>query len=356
MLALELLKWAAGDSPSASAERLATMLAGDHEREFTWIMRAGLGPMLQRATREHLDRVPSARRDTLLSTDLTAQVRHAATIDTAKDVIDACSELGVKATLLKGISVSDQYYPAPHLRPMEDIDILIPGETYEAVESAVVRRGYIRKPDHDPLENTRHGFPLRHPRHQVWVELHTALFENTPPNAVFGSSHICARSVESTFHARRVMRLADELQLLYIASSWIADLSRYGTRIHPSCLPALLDVTFLLKARAAELECDALFGWPEGEMAVASLYVMLGYLSSRGVSVCRTSHIPHLASRQNTVGKLQLGIIHAMLDYYLLGGRYWKLPIPLPVPGRYNVRNQLRKKVFTRLRANIARK
>lgn len=356
MLALELLRWAAGDSPSASSERMASMLAESRERELSWVIDAGLGPMLHMATREHPERVPSAVRDALLSTDLTAQIRHAATIDTANDVIDTCNELGVTATLLKGISVSNQYYPAEHFRPMGDIDILIPRDAYEAVESAIVLRGYIRKPDHDPRENARHGFPLRHPEQHVWVELHTSVFENTPPQAVFSSSHICARSVESTFHARRVMRLSDELQLLYIASSWIADLSRYGTKIHPSCLPALLDAIFLLKARTAELECDALFGWPEEETAIACLYVMLGYLSSRGISVCGASLIPRLASRQDIVGRLQLGIIHSILDYYLLGGRYWNLPIPLPVPGRYDVRNQIRKKVLMRLSTHVTRK
>ena len=344
MLVLELLKWAAADSPWEPRDRILARLDEGHAGEVQWVLDAGLGPMLYRATREHFDYVPSALRDVLLSSDLTAQVRHACVIDTANEVIDICRELGTPVTLLKGISISDQYYPAAHLRPMGDIDVLVPADACDSVESAILRRGYSRKPDHDPSENTRHGVPLFQPRHGVWVEVHTALFERVRPHAVFSSSHIGAQSVASTFHGRPVNRLTDELQLLYIASSWIADLSRYGTKIHPSCLPALLDAIFLLKARAPALDCDAFFGWPENEMAIASLYVTLSYLSRCGLNSCAHSIASRLASSQDIVGALQLRIIHAMLDHYLIGGRPWNHLLPLPVPGRYSMRHQVRKR------------
>ncbi len=51
MLVLELLKWAAADSPHGVAERIASMLGEGHEREVRWVLDAGLGPMLYRATK-----------------------------------------------------------------------------------------------------------------------------------------------------------------------------------------------------------------------------------------------------------------------------------------------------------------
>jgi len=71
---LELLKWAAGNSPFGRAERIASILEQGHEREFRWVMNAGFGPILHYALQGHLDRVSAAWPDVLLSADLTAQV------------------------------------------------------------------------------------------------------------------------------------------------------------------------------------------------------------------------------------------------------------------------------------------
>jgi len=45
------------------------------------------------------------------------------------------------------------------------------------------------------------------------------------------------------------------------------------------------------------------------------------------------------------VGPLELRLIHAMLDRYQVGGRPWDLPLPPPVPGRYDLRRQLHRKL-----------
>jgi hypothetical protein len=45
------------------------------------------------------------------------------------------------------------------------------------------------------------------------------------------------------------------------------------------------------------------------------------------------------------VGPFELRLIHAMLDRYQIGGRRWNFALPPPVPGRYNVRNQLHTKL-----------
>jgi hypothetical protein len=38
--------------------------------------------------------------------------------------------------------------------------------------------------------------------------------------------------------------------------------------------------------------------------------------------------------------------MHAVLDRYLLGAKTWKLPVPPPVPGRYNLRRQFVKRAL----------
>jgi hypothetical protein len=345
-LLIRLLRYAATDSLQDSATRAVCTLDGADDREIQWVLDAGLGALLYRATYDRVDRVPVTWREVLLSADLTARVRHGNLVDTANEVIQTCQEMQIRPTLLKGISISDQHYPIAHLRPMGDIDVLIPADAYESVESALLRRGYTRKPGFRVSKGARHGVPLAHPERDVWVELHTALFdEESLADNVFSVSNVATQCVVSTFRGRRVYRLTDELQLLYIASCWIADLARYDIQIHPSCVPPLLDVLYLLKASGKVLDHSRLRVGVDGEMAMASLYVMLAYLARHGLDPesHRLSRV--LASDQKIVGPLQLKVIHAALDRYLIGGRFWNLPVPLPVPGRYSMLHQLRKRL-----------
>ena len=341
MLMLELLKYAATHTPPAPGERVVRSLEKARHRQVQWVLDAGLGPLLHAATHGQRERVPSAWRDLLLSTDLAARVRHGNLSDTANEILDVCQDNRVAVTLLKGISISEQHYPDPHLRPMGDIDILIPKDVYGPIESALLDRGYLRMTGYELHDGAVHGTPLFHPTHRVWVEIHTALFGHARRDGVFGPCHISACSRDSTFGGRSVKRLTDELQLLYLASSWAQDLSHYDVMSHPSGLPPLLDAVYLLKARGFALDCESLIGWRDDEMPLASLYVMLSYLSRRGI--CAVQHLPLLASSQSIVGPSQCRIIHAILDHYLVGGRRWNLPFPPPVPGRYSLRYQLRK-------------
>jgi hypothetical protein len=345
-LLIRLLKYAATDSPHDIPDRAVFSLDDVDEREIRWALDAGLGPLLYRATRHCLDRVPRAWRDVLLSADLTARVIHGNRVDTTNEIIEICQERQVPPTLLKGISISDQYYPVPHLRPMGDIDILIPADALESIESALLHRGYVPQPGYSVSKGATHGVPLAHPERHVWVELHTALYDEVwPVPDAFDIANVAAQRVISTFHGRRVYRLTDELQLLYIASGWAGDLAHYNVEIHPSGIPPLLDVLYLLKASGKVLDHSRLVVGPGSEMAIASLYVMLAYLAWHGLGSESRQLSRVLASSQKLVGPVQLRIIHAVLDRYLIGGRPWNLPVPLPVPGRYSVRRQLQKRL-----------
>jgi hypothetical protein len=345
-LLIRLLKYAATDTPQDSANRTGISLEGVDERQIRWALDAGLGALLYRATRHCLDRVPVAWRDALLSAELTARVMHGNRVETANEIIEICQERRVDPTLLKGISISDQYYPAPHLRPMGDIDILVPADAHASIESALLRRGYVPQPGYSVTKDAKHGVPLAHPERHVWVELHTALYDEIwPVPDAFDIANVAAQRAVSTFHGRRVYRLTDELQLLYIASGWAGDLAHYNVEIHPSCIPPLLDVLYLLKASGKVLDHSQLAVGAGSEMAIASLYVMLAYFARHGLGSESRQLSRLLASSQKLVGPVQLRVIHAVLDRYLIGGRPWNLPVPLPVPGRYSVRRQLRKRL-----------
>jgi hypothetical protein len=275
------------------------------------------------ATRACPERVPPAWRDALLSADLTAQVRFGNLCEVADEVVEACQRTGVRPTLLKGISISHQHYPIPHLRPMGDLDILVPESDLELVESALLRGGLVRMPDQVRTAGSHHGIPLCHPKRDVWVEIHSALFpkgSDLSSSALFSPAQIAAHSIVSTFLGRPVYRLTDELQLVYTASSWIRDLS--SNQFHASLVLPLLDAVYLLKASGKSFDWDRLLAGLDGnELPAASLYIMLAYLSERGLAASVSPVLARIASRQRIVGEWERKIIDFLLDTYLVGGR-----------------------------------
>ena len=137
---------------------------------------------------------------------------------------------------------------------------------------------------------------------------------------MFSPAQIAAHSVASTFLGRPVFRLTDELQLAYIASSWIRDLSR--NQIHASLVLPLLDAIYLLKASGKSLDWDRLLaGLDDNELAAASLYIMLAYLSRRGLAACPSPVLSRIVSRQRIIGAWERKIIDLLLDTYLIRGK-----------------------------------
>lgn len=348
MLVLELLKCAGASVPTRNNERVVSALTGAQEQELRWILDGGLGPTLHFAVRDQLDRIPAAWRDILVSSDITARVRHACAVDTAVEVIDVCQRLGTSATLLKGISTGDQYYPSAHLRPMGDIDVLVSREASEAVESALLGLGYRSDIHHPRNDDMHHLPPLLHPERGIWLELHTGLFpahDELRQGNLFDVESVASQLRTSCFHQRVVRRLSDELQLAYIASSWMRDLTLSG--VSPSFLASLLDLIYLLKKVGTTLDWNRVLQLIDNDNAMASLFVTLTYVRRHGLYPVPNDALSSLRARQRLISRLELLVIHLALDRHLLGGRSWNHPLPLPVPGRYNLRNQLRKRLST---------
>jgi len=349
----QLLRYAStADRPDAGAH---WHFEAADDRQFRWLMQAGLGPLLHYATRDQPERVPEAWREPLLSAELTTRMRHANLVDTAIEIIDICARAGISVTLLKGIVTSEQFYPAPHLRPMADIDVLVPRECCAVVESTLVSAGYRIKLDYPDEDDQHHGRPLHHPTRDVWVEIHRRLFpqdDDVCRSPAFSPTNIGANSLESAFHGLPALRLGTELQLLYIASSWMRDMTL--SRIHASFLPSIFDAIFLLNDKGETLDWAKLLSWADDDIPTASLHVLLTYLASRAscavpLPVCET-----LAKRQRLVGTIQLSVIHAMLERYLIGGRAWNHVLPFPVAGRYSLRRQWAKRIIGRSRPRTA--
>ena len=322
---------------------------GDAARQYEWVLEGGLGPLLHRAAQPHLDQLPPPWRTSLQSADLTARITHAGRVETALEVVELCAERHIAAVLLKGISVSEQLYPAEHLRPMTDVDVLVPQEAYAGLEQALLRRGYERL-EHLAVPGHHHGAPLRHSRLRTVVELHTGLFPHDSPlseGSTFAPQRVLRQSVASHYHGRPVRRLASGDQLAYVASSWFNDLT--NGRPHPTFLASAFDAAYLLAAEGRRLDWDGLLDALDNDWARASVHLMVTYLPRYGVEPVPPAVLARLAVEQRLVGPLQFRLIHRMLDRQQFGGRPWTHALPPPMPGRYSLAHQIRKRVLSRL-------
>jgi hypothetical protein len=337
----QLLRHAAG-----WAGELRFDLLADTDRECRWVCQGGLGPLLWHASQTTGSRLPSHWRSSLRAADLTAQMRHEALVDTALQVIDAGNSAGMSVTLLKGISVAEQIYPKPHLRPMGDVDVMVPPERYGSIEAELLLSGYERLdfPDEGGLQ---HGPPLRNRKLRTLVELHTELFSaDSPlrrPGRVLNAATAESRHVvPSLFRGQPVKRLSPKFQLLYIAASWFNDLTHFPP--HPSFLASLFDAVYLTRRYPELLESELMSTEIDNPFARASLYALLTYLPRFGVPSVPPRRLAAMCQDLELVGPLELRMVHAMLDFCMIGARPWTASMPVPVPGRYSVRHQLKKR------------
>jgi hypothetical protein len=157
---------------------------------------------------------------------------------------------------------------------------------------------------------------------KTWVEIHTHLF---PRNAAVRTSGVFARGdlagqiVDSEFFGRRVHRLTPELQLVYLASTWVRDLS---DELDISRVVPLLDAIYLLRAHGPRLDLGSILQWVNNEAALASAHLLLTYLARHRLSrVAADPRVIGLRSAQRTLGTMELRILHTLVDRYVLEGR-----------------------------------
>jgi hypothetical protein len=372
VLILELLKYAAHSSSRAATESAAAALAGATPSELQWALDGGFGPLAHRAVSAFPDRVPQHLRAQLQGGDLAARIQHEYRVETALDVIDACALVGARAMLLKGISISEQYYPAAHLRTMTDVDILALGGTLAQIESALLERGF----EYTTINmgtDAAHGVPMHDAARNAWVEIHTALFPMSSPlqrHPVFAQPGSPMHSVLSQFRGRPVLRLTDEAQLLYIAAYWNRDLT--AVPMQPVMIRPLLDAVILLSNPEVTIDWDQLAVGFHDDQPTACMYLLLACLARHELVQLPRGLLSTLAARQTLIGPAELRLINSLVDRYLLDGRPmrlfqswhvwlnllepgprfikvlrlpWRVAFPPTCPHRFNVGTQARRLV-----------
>jgi len=312
---LSILRAAATDDDQLSLETF-------NEAQIRWSIETGLGPLLYRLAKRDPGTSSSPFKPLLLSADLTARVLSRELLEAMGEIIDACRVHGNHLTLLKGISICEQFYPQPHLRLMRDIDFLVDETAYASVESTLMECGYRRDASlpNSFYESHHHGIPMFHPSKRIWVEIHTSLVPPTlalAKDRVFSREHIESQRRSSEFCGRDVDRLSNELQIVYIATHGIEELRRVGGVV------PLLDLVYLLKQTRGELDWERLLDWLQDSRAATYLFVMLSWLARFDLISVDRSVLNKLSTIQASFGRLDLKIAHRLIDDYIVKGRQY---------------------------------
>jgi Uncharacterised nucleotidyltransferase len=305
---------------AASAGRRDLRLSAFDEAQVCWAVERGLDPLLHYSTTFDAAAAIAPSWPLLRATHLTARALSGEQLDAMTEIIDACAGHTLPLTLLKGISICDQYYPQPYLRPMRDIDFLVDEVDRPVVESILFKLGYRQQSQKSPqfFERHHHSMPFYHPQRGVWIEVHRRLFsghQNVATDQVLSLDHVKQQLRPSEFQGRTVYRLSKELQIVYISAHWCS-----GHTIVDGLI-AMLDTLYLLRNPKEELRWELILHWLHGSTASRYLYLVLAYLQKYQTVDLPLEILKNLLSSQRYVETLNLRILQTIIDRYLGEGK-----------------------------------
>jgi hypothetical protein len=273
---------------------------------------------------DYLDpgQLPESLKERLRAADLWARFRSAENLAAALEILDTCAGQVPPFTLLKGLSIGPERYPAPHYRFLGDLDLLIPHEALRETQRVLESLGYVAFRSAFDVESDHHLPPLRHPRTGVVVELHTGLFSSRhgfDRVGPFAARQVLAERRPSELEGRQVFRLSPELQVVYTASHW-------ALRFSPASGPrGLLDMLLLLRAEGDSLDWHRIADWLEDRRIAAHLQLMLHCLNAWGLLEIP----PQLGTHPERLGVLEpqvLETLMGMTERYQLRGAMAGVP------------------------------
>lgn len=144
-----------------------------------FVQRHGLGPLLLARLQQRSDAGPSAQTLAPLVRERSqVAVHHMLAARLQQELGHAFSAVNLPCIWLKGIVLAHTVYASPELRPMVDVDVLVPYERRQAALEVAQAQGFsLNRPQlFDGREGLKHHFFLEHSTfHPLSLELHFRL-------------------------------------------------------------------------------------------------------------------------------------------------------------------------------------
>lgn len=284
-----------------------------------WAIQTRLGSVLI----DHLEttHLPSEKVDSLKAEELTAKFWYQTQYQTTLELIAELNKYNIVPTLLKGMSVSTEFYPKAYFRSMRDIDILVEESEIEQVEKTMVDLGY-KQSSPLPLpfyETHHHTIPWQHKTKDVWFEIHRRIFPDSSPSCsatVFKidtlSSEKLISPIDSNHDSLKTYRLGYELQIIYIAAHWAESFKQTGG------LFAFIDIALIINN--TKLDWNKLIKWSNEPYIGNYVYILLSYLVKQ--QLVKDPQIKqHLKKINHNLSFIDIVILNKIITKYLLFGK-----------------------------------
>ena len=134
-----------------------------------------IGPLLHWQINQYDLAAPVELRTGLAAQTLGARRQWARVSEVAQTLSTALAGSGIESVLLKGSALARSIYPEPWLRPMDDVDILVPERAMADVQRIFAGLGLQLRPPRTRAERLNHHWPLAAMEWQgrtVFIEVH----------------------------------------------------------------------------------------------------------------------------------------------------------------------------------------
>jgi hypothetical protein len=215
------------------------------------------------------DAVPSAARDELADLARGAAERHRRLYAVTREIAEAFAGAGVDAIALKDLDLAARLYPAPGLRPLGDLDLLVRPGRYPAAARCLTRAGFRPLPQTGPMVlEYGAGVNFRRAEDEVWVDLQWGVAQrewDVAGEAVFAFDveGFWDRAAPAALEGAEMLCASDEDMLLHLCLH--LEGHRYGE------LVLLYDIALLCERRGAVIDWDALAARAAAQGAGGSL-------------------------------------------------------------------------------------
>ena len=251
--------------------------------------------------------------------DLTARVLTAAKYQALESALAALARVGCRPVLLKGVATALQYYPAPHLRTMGDIDLLVTADERSAAKTELRSVGFTQR-SHQPVSafvQRHHSMPFWHPERDVWIDVHTRAYPLQYPLARdprFAPEALASQWSDIAVGDQMARVMNDELQLVYTSTRW---LERFDAvrGLYP-----VLDGAGLLQRRAGGLDWDVVCARIEGSWAVTALHVFLACLRRWELAPVPGEVLSWLAANDPYTNRMSIAVLRHVFTRHVLKG------------------------------------
>jgi hypothetical protein len=243
--------------------------------------------------------------------------------DAIEAALGALAARGIRPILLKGASHAGECYEPPHLRPMRDVDLLVPEEAIEAARSALEEAGFSHDPASHPPEkyaSHHHIPPLFHGPTGICLEVHHHLmrlppgFEGFPPLPDFWRG---AR--ESRLFPGRASVLEPTLQALNTCIH-ITHGDTIGRRAQN-----LFDLARTVEVHGAAVDWERLAAYAASGDVARSLAFPLLYLEGEGLASAPPAALAALR-RLSGLRRWEIRLLTGLVDRYRIGAPpAWRL-------------------------------